>query len=59
MLHKMPTISYKVDKMIETGEYKFTRANKHSTIGRIYGRRQIQRYNLIFCKYVHLAVWYM
>ena len=44
--------------MIETRDYKFTRANKHLTSGRIHDQRQIQRCNSIIHMYVRLAVRY-
>ena len=51
--------SYKVNNMIETRYYKFTRSKKHATSGRMHDCRQIQRSNSTVCKYVQLSVWYV
>ena len=55
MLHKMP----KINKLIETQDYKFTRAKKHSNNGRIHDCCNKNIYNSIICMYVRLAIWCM
>ena len=50
---------YKFDKMIETSDYKFMRAKKHSASGRMHGCLKIQIYNSMILTYVRLSVWYV